>query len=94
MEKFTSVIIAAMFAVPAMAQRTVDGTDLPTNIIKDQPEGTLEKNLTPMHMILTMYTTASCISAMLMQQELTPCLEIMARYTSKALWRHSVWTHG
>ena len=27
MEKFTSVIIAAMFAVPAMAQRTVDGTD-------------------------------------------------------------------
>lgn len=35
MEKFTSVIIAAMFAVPAMAQRTVDGTDLPTNIIKD-----------------------------------------------------------
>lgn len=45
MEKFTSVIIAAMFAVPAMAQRTVDGTDLPTNIIKDQPEGTLEKNL-------------------------------------------------
>lgn len=85
MEKFTSVIIAAMFAVPAMAQRTVDGTDLPTNIIKDQPEGTLEKNLyTYAHDSYYVYYT-SCISAMLMQQELTPCLEIMARYTSKAL---------
>ena len=85
MEKFTSVIIAAMFAVPAMAQRTVDGTVYLPTLLKISQREHLKRIFTPMHMILIMYTTTSCIGAMLMQPELTPCLEIMARYTSKAL---------
>lgn len=45
MKKISTFIIAAVFAAPVMAQGTLDGIELPTNIIKDQPEGTFEKNL-------------------------------------------------